>query len=347
MKHAEQPLQNIHAHLATLDNEAEIESYLQQCFEEAGQAGDADTQAAVAELIIGGETAERLSAGLRMGCLLFLINHYFDLRTQYAEDSEEADALAHKFFDYLWQFKWVIPDLPLDADLAYELIAESRKIMQHYYDGCGLSAAPVHKSAMLQHMLMGEHQQARECFAAWQAAEADGMGDCDACEATEKVNYYNFIGEHEQALATAEPILSGHLYCAEVPAISYAPVLFSLIQLQRFEQARQLLPQAIAAIEANRQTIAEISKMIEAAVRLGEFDLAGTLVETHRADIMAKSDVFAAMRFAIATALISEEMYQMALELTGQFDARNRNHYYRNYLHELTGRTAGQTPVRH
>ena len=162
------------------------------------------------------------------------------------------------------------------------------------------------------------------------------MADCEACEASDEIAYLNFAGEHAAALELAAPILSGELTCSEVPHITYAPILFSMIALGRTWEAKTLLPKAAATIESNPRVINQIAPLIEIAVRLDEREMALNLAHKHSRAILEGNDDLNDLRFFIAVSAFGDESnYKTALELAGKFDARNQNFYYADYLNKF------------
>ena len=208
--------------------------------------------------------------------------------------------------------------------------------MLFYYKRLELSPASYYKALMNQNIDMGDAREAKANYELWKKLAKDDMGDCEACEASDEIAYLNFIGEHAAALELAEPLLSGELSCSEVPHITYAPILFSMIALGRTWEAKTLLPKAAATIESNPRVINEIAPLIEIAVRLDERETALSLARKHSAAILDGNDDLNDLRFFIAVSAFGDENdYKIALEIAGKFDARNGNTYYSDYLNEF------------
>ncbi len=208
--------------------------------------------------------------------------------------------------------------------------------MLFYYERLELSLAAYYKALMNQNIDMGDAREAKANYELWKKLAKDDMADCEACETSDEIAYLNFAGEHAAALELAAPILSGELTCSEVPHITYAPILFSMIKAGKIEEAKTLLPKAAATIESNPRVINQIAPLIEIAIRLDERETALNLARKHSAAILDGNDDLNDLRFFIAVSAFGDESdYKTALELAGKFDARNQNFYYADYLNKF------------
>ena len=240
------------------------------------------------------------------------------------------------FESCLWKFKWIVSGIAKSSIIEKELIDEVNEAMLFYYERLELSLASYYKALMNQNIDMGDAREAKTNYELWKKLAKDDMADCEACEASDEIAYLNFAGEHEAALGLAEPILSGELTCSEVPHITYAPILFSMIALGRTWEAKILLPKAAATIESNPRVINQIAPLIEIAVRLDEREMALSLARKHSRAILDGNDDLNDLRFFIAVSAFGDEGdYKTALELAGKFDARNQNFYYADYLNKF------------
>src|SRR5205085_9358405 len=96
---------------------------------------------------------------------------------------------------------------------------------------------PVHETRCTHARAAGRLDEARKWYGAWSAAERDSMSDCLACDQNVQVEYLVELGEDENALQRAEPILSGRMRCAEIPQVTLGTVLLPLVRLGRIEEA--------------------------------------------------------------------------------------------------------------
>lgn len=325
----------------------EKENYIYEQLGAMQENGETDLLIAMAEGLMENEegTSLKFSSSLRMRLLYQLVTLTTDkiiaieeLETRTEEDELDRSYLYNKLYNYMWYFKWIVPALGDSLNTTKDMIDSANEMMEYYYNNLEISLAMYYKSLMLQNIEMGDVELAKENFKLWQEIENDDfMSDCEACEVTEKVNYYSFIGEYEKALEEAEPILSGKLSCAEVPHITYAPVLKSMVSLKRFDEVKKLLPTAVKLIDGSLDLVSHIIPLIEVSYKVGDVDYAKELAEKYEEKILNQTDEINALKFFIATSVLDDENYEKALTAVKLFDERNENSYYADYLAKYKG----------
>ena len=319
-------LEGLYEKLNGLKSVIDKEECLFDAIRDAVEAENFEFAAQICDFVLNDEF-EKFGAFLRTRALLWLTDYI-------AKNLKESEYPNFGDFEScLWKFKWIVSGVAKSSMIEKELIDEVNEAMLFYYERLELSPASYYKALMNQNIDMGDAREAKANYKLWKKLAKDDMGDCEACEASDEIAYLNFAGEHKAALELAEPILSGELTCSEVPHITYAPILFSMIALGRTWEAKTLLPKAAAAIESNPRVINQIAPLIEIAVRLDECDTALNLARKHSAAILEGNDDLNDLRFFIAVSAFGDEGdYKTALELAGKFDARNQNFYYTDYL---------------
>lgn len=319
-------LEGLYEKLNGLKSVIDKEECLFDAIRDAVEAENFEFAAQICDFVLN-DDFEKFGAFLRTRALLWLTNYI----AQNLKESEYPN--FDDFTDCLWKFKWIVSGIAKSSIIERELIDEVNEAMLFYYERMKLSLASYYKALMNQNIDMGDAREARSNYELWKKLAKDDMGDCEACEASGEIAYLNFAGEHAAALELAAPILSGELTCSEVPHITYAPILFSMIALGRTWEAKTLLPKAAATIESNPRVINQIAPLIEIAVRLDERETALSLARKHSHTILDSNDDLNDLRFFIAASAFGDEGdYKTALELAGKFDARNQNFYYADYL---------------
>lgn len=319
-------LEGLYEKLRQFDRLADKEEYLFDAIKGAIEAENFEFAAQICDFVLNDEF-EKFGAVLRTRALLWLTGYI----AQNLKESEYPN--FSDFESCLWKFKWIVSGVAKSSIIEKELIDEVNEAMLFYYERLELSPASYYKALMNQNIDMGDAREAKTNYELWKKLVKDDMGDCEACEASDEIAYLNFAGEHAAALGLAAPILSGELTCSEVPHITYAPILFSMIALGRTWEAKILLPKAATTIESNPRVINQIAPLIEIAVRLDERETALNLARKHSAAILDGNDDLNDLRFFIAVSAFGDEGdYKTALELAGRFDARNQNFYYADYL---------------
>ena len=327
----ERTLEELYKKLKEFDRLAGKEEFLFDEIRDAVEAQHLAFAAQICDFVLNDEF-EKFGAFLRTRALLWLTDYI----VQNSKESENEYPNFDDFVDCLWKFKWIVSGVAKSSMIEKELIDEVNEAMLFYYERLEFSLAAYYKALMNQNIDMGDAREAGFNYELWKKLAKDDMGDCEACEASDEIAYLNFAGEHEAALELAAPILSGELTCSEVPHITYAPILFSMIALGRTWEAKILLPKAAATIESNPRVINQIAPLIEIAVRLDEREMALSLARKHSRAILDGNDDLNDLRFFIAVSAFGDESdYKTALELAGKFDARNQNFYYADYLNKF------------
>lgn len=322
-------LEGLYEKLNGLKSVIDKEECLFSAIRDAVEAENFEFAAQICDFVLN-DDFEKFGAVLRTRALLWLTNYI----AQNLKESEYPN--FDDFTDCLWKFKWIVSGVAKSSMIEKELIDETNEAMLFYYERMELSLAAYYKALMNQNIVMGDAREAKANYELWKKLAKDDMSDCEACEASDEIAYLNFTGEHAAALELAAPLLSGELTCSEVPHITYAPILFSMIALGRTWEAKTLLPKAVATIESNPRVINQIAPLIEIAVRLDERETALSLARKHSHAILDSNDDLNDLRFFIAVSAFGDEGdYKTALELAGKFDARNQNFYYADYLNKF------------
>jgi hypothetical protein len=320
-------LEGLYEELNGLKSMADKEECLNSAIRDAIRAENFAFATQICDFIVNDEIG-KFGAFLRIKALMWLTDYI----AKNLEKKEYSNFVC--FVDCLWKFRWIAPDAAKSSMIEKELIDEMNETMLFYYESIeGLSLSRYYKALTNQNIDMGESKEAKANYKMWKKLAKDDMDGCEACEASSEIAYLNFVGEYEAALELAAPLLSGELTCSEVPHITYAPILFSMIALGRTWEAKTLLPKAAATIESNPRVINQIAPLIEIAVRLDERETALSLARKHSRAILDGNDDLNDLRFFIAVSALGDENdYKTALELAGRFDARNQNFYYADYL---------------
>lgn len=320
-----------------LDDNLEREHATIDIFNQAMEDNDADTAREVCEFVINDDETRNsgYSRGWQFHCLKWLTAHYIVRWQSSPDDSEEETIALDGLMESLWKHKWLIGSLPCDASLSQDDIKEATDSMSTLYKDFELSQAMVYKARLEQNIYMGNVADAKKNFAKWQSEEKDNMNDCDACEQNTLIAYYNFIGDHKKVEQLAKPILSGKLTCSEVPHTTYPPVINSMIQLGKLDEAQEILNDAIELIrESSEHFLWLMSLMIQFAMRLNHQDLALELLDEFSNNIVKsiKNNHFEYLQYLIAVAPFNDEALIAARGLAKNFDDRNGNRHYQNQL---------------
>lgn len=327
--------------LQELNSIREQQNLTVDLFNKAIEENDYETMVEIAKFVISADDMQNkiFARGWQLHCLNWLTSHYFTHWKNAKDGSDEEESYLSELFDCLWQYKWIVSALPADIELSREDIATALEEMKNIYQDFSFSMAMIHKAAVEQAILMGDIETARTEFALWQkevhSHEDDIMNDCEACEVNSLVEYYHFIGDFKKAIELAQPILQGEISCAEVPHITYYPVIDSLIQLGEVEKAKDYFNDAVEYIRrAGDHFLFLIPKIIQLAVRLNQYDYATSLLDEFNTSVFRaiQNSSFDSLQYLIALAPFNDEALANAKSLANEFDERNGNRYYQNQL---------------
>lgn len=325
--------------LEQIDNYQDRQRSVIDQFNEAMEREDTDTARAIAAYVISfnQEGISLYSAGWQMHCLNWLTAYQLNEWRNSPDDSPEEEAALSQIWDCLWEYKWLVGNLPTDLNESREDLENAVKHMANLYQEFELGRGMVDKAILEQAMLMGDVQAAREAFQNWQThAQPDhDINDCPACECNTLVNYYHFIGDYHSALSAAQPILQGDLSCGMVPHLSYYAAIDSMIQLGKLDDARTHLEHAITLIgEEGESVLSIMSWLIQLVNQLGDRAWAESLLDDFSEPIVevVQNLRFDYLQYLFAVAPLNEAALFAAKALAKEFDERNGNRHYQNKL---------------
>ncbi|MCO1579778.1 hypothetical protein M8C13_28905 [Crossiella sp. SN42] len=270
-----------------------------------------------------------------------------------AYDRGEGDRrLDHHLF---WNFKGIVSSL---ADFPEVPLDQTRAVlddMERRYRQAGHGMNPVHQYREFLARHVGDRDTAAEQFRRWQASPRGELSDCAGCEPNAKINHLVWLGQDEEAVAVALPVLSGQLSCREQPHGIRTDLLLPYLRTGRLTEAAEAHRSAYRAVRHDRAELVLIAEHLIFCARTGNHPRGLELLERHLGWLDEPSTPAAAMHFAAAAALVltrvieaghpdtpvrrpayrdraavdwpatalRDELAEQALELAARFDARN------------------------
>ena len=184
-----------------------------------------------------------------------------------------------EWWTVLWMYKWHIWNLANNYDTP---LAELKATIDDYerrLEAIDESLRPVHHLRRGIALPMGRHDVAQEEFAHWKQSPEGNFADCAACEIDTEVDYYIYLGDDEQALKTAGPLLMEQMGCSEVPHLTFARVLKPLMRLGRMDRAEECHKKGWPMIEGRRFG-AEVAPLhLLYLTRIGDFDRGAKILD--------------------------------------------------------------------
>ena len=178
---------------------------------------------------------------------------------------------VHKWMLYNTRLFPTIPKAAIEADMQD---FEGRLRRE------GLSLRPLHQARMNWAVSSGRADEAALFFREWQTAPRDRVSDCPACELNDRVEYLAFLGQDNQALSAAEPLLTGELKCTSVPDRTYGALLDPLLRLGRLEEALDFHHEGYRRIAGKRLYVDTAAEHIIFLTRAGKLDEAADVFQS-------------------------------------------------------------------
>ncbi|MFI7025285.1 hypothetical protein ACIBMZ_21480 [Micromonospora sp. NPDC049900] len=254
----------------------------------------------------------------------------------------------------LWHFKHMVngmlsfPEVPLDRTHAVLDDMERR----YREGGHSLQAVYKYRYRVADHL--GDREQAEEWYRKWLTTPRDQLSDCAGCDPTTQVNHLSRTGRHDEAVALAEPVLSGRLSCTEQPQGILTALLPAYLHSGRRDEARNAHREAYRRHRGSIADLWDVSEHIEFCTLTGNDARALEIVERHLDWLDRAPSPGAAMHFAASAAAalrqvddqtltvhrrafgerpaaevtlgaLAAELTETATALAVRFDARNGN----------------------
>jgi tetratricopeptide (TPR) repeat protein len=138
----------------------------------------------------------------------------------------------------LWYYKWVVMVMPEFPAVTKTQMYHALEDLKKRYLEYGSNEKVYHQYAYEVYMNIGEDEKSRYHHSRWSRFKnRDYMDDCEACVIHRNVNFHARLGNIQDALKVAQPLLTGKLKCTHVPKTTYADLLVPLMQNNREKEA--------------------------------------------------------------------------------------------------------------
>ena len=269
----------------------------------------------------------------------------------------------------LWKYKWIIGNLPVIPEITRPQIDASLQDFERRSDLGGYSRYAALRLRWSAELDMGRFADAKSAYKEFEAANQDSLGDCKACVEDDRVRYFTLMGDPEQAVATAQPMLKKRLTCAEIPHRTLARVLEPMRQLDDLESALDCHLRGYKMIKGNPEFVDRIGehlsflgltantklafKVLEKSLPIGLTAVAGprfdflvgalTVLNGNLPDapsiirtLLPETHPLHRADCKYPTAELQAALLSEAQELATQFDQRNGNSWFQERLSGAT-----------
>ena len=282
----------------------------------------------------------------------------------------QADANPNRFDlrHLLWMYKWIVAACSECPGISLAQFDELLADLGRRFQAAGYSSRVYYQRKAAGYAVMGHLSEAALAYQEWPLQARDTVSDCHACDINESVIVLTHLGRLEDAFEYAEPILSGRKRCAEVPHLTYAVLLLPALRLNKLAEAQEFHRLGYQRIAQNPNFVKEHGIHIVYLSVIGNLKRAVILLERHLPMALKSSIPLNQLHFYAACHLLTQQLIcagrhsikarlpqdfalwqadgcydldglqawfnQQAIALAEQFDQRNRNTYYSDYVAE-------------
>jgi hypothetical protein len=269
-------------------------------------------------------------------------------------------------FNLLWNYKWVVSNLPHFPEVSRTQIDEALADMGRRYQRAGASMHAVHHKRRWVLYELGDLDGSEQAHLELAHSPLDAFSDPADGVIEDTVGYLALVGRDEEALDAAEPILRRGSTVFGVLHHTYSHVVVPLLRQGRGDEAAKFYRKGYRLISTNPYYTRELSRHLQFTCLSDNVDAAVRLLERHLPaaltlpNLRARFDFLAAARLLFVllrergtsqirlrlppTFPLHEPKGRYAVEplmawaegesraLAGRFDARNGNDYYTRIL---------------
>ncbi|GIF24909.1 tetratricopeptide (TPR) repeat protein [Actinoplanes tereljensis] len=250
----------------------------------------------------------------------------------------------------LWLFKAMVsaltsfPEVPLAR--TYAVLDDMER--RYRESGHGMHAVYKHRYVVAAHI--GQTEEADAWFERWQSAPRDSLSDCVGCDPTDVAKYLSSRGRYADAVALAEPVLSGDLSCTEQPQGILRELTVPYLLTGETQKAADAHRRAYRLERGNLADLRNIGSHLGFAARTGNEHRGLEILQRHIDWLEKAPSPAAEMNFAadaamllrrltesghgdltvsrkdradITVAALATELAERATAVAAKFDARN------------------------
>jgi hypothetical protein len=210
--------------------------------------------------------------------------------------------------ELLWQYKWVIENLPDFPHVSRKQIEGLFADMTRRYERNGSTLHAVHQTRRDVAVQMNDRTAAEEANARFEQTPRDHLSNCRACVNDANVEYRIFLGDDAGALDAARPALEGKVTCGEVPHRTYSYVLLPLLRMGKVERAVRYYKAGYKLVRANPKFVRQKSYHLAFLALTGNLDRAVRLFERHLAEATRTPSAYWRFEFYAAVRLFLDRL---------------------------------------
>jgi hypothetical protein len=142
----------------------------------------------------------------------------------------DARPEAHPESTLHWRYKWVLEWAPRFAEVSREQIEGLLKDVELRFLRAARGRNALAKLRARAAYFLGDREDMAQHYETWKTTVRDSLSDCRVCDLDEEVMLLQAMGKEPRALEVAHAIVHGHQRCQEVPHLTYARALPTLLR---------------------------------------------------------------------------------------------------------------------
>ncbi|WP_326554793.1 YbjN domain-containing protein [Micromonospora sp. NBC_01813] len=203
-----------------------------------------------------------------------------------------------------WYHKWAVATLRSTPRVGLAQTEAALDDMQRRFTASGQSLQAVYNLRCKIADHVGDETQARQWLDRWRTAERDENSDCAGCDPSRQADLLAGWGDWAEALAVAEPVLSGALGCTEQPEKALVVVIMPYLRLGRYAEAAQAHVRAYRRHRHERDAFPYLAEHLRFCALTNNHERALEILAEHLEWFDRPYDDASAMEFAAAAALV-------------------------------------------
>jgi tetratricopeptide (TPR) repeat protein len=152
-------------------------------------------------------------------------------------DAEPGRFEARQVRRLLWQFKWIMSSMRNFPEIPLPRALDALEDMERRYRQAGdlLHAVYAARCRMAWHL--GDEAGVAEWLHRWRTTPRDDLSNCQACDIGSQASVLAGLGREEEAVALAEPVVSGRFTCYSQPQNILCTMLLLYVRTGRLDAA--------------------------------------------------------------------------------------------------------------
>ena len=181
----------------------------------------------------------------------------------------------------LWQYRWVISNLPQFPEVPRKQIEDAIADMIVRYRAAGSTLRPVHLLMLNTGIKLRDTAMASAAHAAWSSAERDSLSDDPRTELSFCVDYFVFTKRYQEAIDLCPQVLAGRADDMHFFGTDSAELLVPLLELGRVADALRVQRSGYRYIAKRHRYLDMVGAHIELLARLDQFAAPVKMFEEH------------------------------------------------------------------